>query len=279
MARGAEGHGHAPRGWAERTGADGALSPHFVGGLVCGGQGMRTVKPFQLTIGQALGHVYLVIRQCKMVKRIMPGFPIYVAHQMRGDCENGSPKVKDESRYPSPKELAPTLLVDKIEIYERQVKGWFLEPATLLFDLVNFQASFVIIAICFSYLEGVEQYRQGKASNNRSFEFFSSSFKRIFGDNALDGDELKKLYKQGRCGLFHDGMTQSDVIADMELDVPITTVWNSQVCLVHFHPKLLLEHVAQDFDDYIMELREDLASDLSKNFDKMYDLTGSKRES
>ncbi len=138
-----------------------------------------------------------------MPKKIMPGHPIFVAHEMLGQHSDGKAVVLDMEN--SDRILDPSNLDDKIIIYQRQVKGWFLEPAKLMLRVMDDQASFAILAICFSYLEGVEQYRRNESSKGKSGEFFKSSFRRVFGASSLDDDKLDILYDQGRCGLFHDG--------------------------------------------------------------------------
>jgi hypothetical protein len=212
-----------------------------------------------------------------MPKRITPDHPIYVAHEMLGMVEGGLQIVKDELK-PGSSALNPTEFNNKIKIYERQVNGWFLYPARYLFNSMGFQAGFVIITVCFSYLEGVEQYRQGLSSKGRSAQLFYDSFKRVFGENTLDDIALKTLYEQGRCGLFHDGMTRSDVIANMELKEPIAKVHNGDADLIHFNPEQCLVSVEKDFDGYINELKDSPEADLAKNFDKMYNIVSSLNE-
>jgi hypothetical protein len=134
-------------------------------------------------------------------KKITPGFPIYVAHQMLGEYVDRQ-VVTDERNV---KKLDPTELQDKICIYERQVREWFLSPAKMLFKMMGEQASFAVLAICLPYIEGVQQYREGDDSNGKSKDFFIKSFQRIFESCNLSDDFVGLLYGQARCGLFHDG--------------------------------------------------------------------------
>ena len=167
----------------------------------------------------------------------------------------------------------PRKLDDKISIYKRQVNGWFIEPAWLLLEPMGDQASFVILSICFSYIEGVEQYRQGRTSKNNSKSFFITSFKRIFGSEINDDRVIEKLYTKGRCGLFHDGMTNADVIYDMGLATVFMVVSHNGQEFIHFHPAELLFSIKRDFDGYIQELRQPTNVATRENFNRMYNLT------
>jgi hypothetical protein len=203
-----------------------------------------------------------------MPKKIMPGHPIFVAHKMLGQYSNGKTVVLDMEN--SNRILDPSNLDDKIIIYERQVKGWFLEPARLMLMGLGEKASFVVLATCFSHLEGIEQCRQVLSSEYRSKQVFKSSFRRVFSDLLLDDNQLNTLYYQGRCGLFHDGMTRSDVIYDMDLTTAFSVVNNGDLDRIYFHPFYLLESIEQDFDQYISELKSKQDNELRKNFHDRY---------
>jgi hypothetical protein len=85
-------------------------------------------------------------------KKIMPDHSIYVASDMLGMYIHGDPKVIDQTTGIT---LDPYNLEDRISIYERQVFGWFIDPAVKLIELINVGAAFIVLSICFSYLEGV----------------------------------------------------------------------------------------------------------------------------
>jgi hypothetical protein len=219
-----------------------------------------------------------------MPKTILQGHSIYVAHQMLGFWKD-RPCVQCERNSPELVELDPEIYADKILIYERQVQDWFLNPARRLLSDMGFQAGFVILSICLSYLEGVEQYRRGESSTGKtSRDFFCSSFKRVFGDKMLDDERIHDFYKDARCGLFHDGMTRSGVIADMDLKTPIEMVDFSGTTRICFQPSFLLNSIEYDFKAYIRDLRADPvalgrdpnrrpSSVLGKNFYAMYKLS------
>src|SRR5205823_7980748 len=97
--------------------------------------------------------------------------PIYIAPEILGSLNNDfEPVVIDER---NGNNLDPRNVNDKIIIYDRQVKGWFLKPAKRYTK--SEKNGFIVLMICLSYLEGIEQYIQGRSNNNNSKSFFRSS--------------------------------------------------------------------------------------------------------
>lgn len=186
-------------------------------------------------------------------------YPIYVAPGIKGELKDDGPYVFDEE---TDTVLDPNILSDKITIYERQVKGWFLDRATSISKVRN--NGFIVLMICLSYLEGVEQYRVGQRSNNQSRQFFVNALERLY-PNQYAKDKLEDLYRQARCGLFHNGMTESKIIYDYDVTVPID--FSDEFAIV-VNPKILLQDIQNDFRYYIQNLRND--SILQANFDRMF---------
>jgi len=184
--------------------------------------------------------------------------------------ENGPIVIIEETG----EEIVPYCIESRIRIYQRQVEGWFLCPARKLLEEMQDQASFAVLGICFAYLEGVQQYREGRPSERgESKEFFSRSFARVFDSCQLSSRHIDTLYSDGRCGLFHDGMTRSQVIYDLEQRQPFATRENGLQDLVIFHPGLLLKGVEDDFLRYIQQLKTVPTSTERDNFDTMFTVT------
>lgn len=207
--------------------------------------------------------------QTVMPKKIMPvqGYKLYVAHQMLGEYDGHNAIAIDEK---SKRRFNPGLLDNKILIYQRQVEGWFLAPAREIYTSIKEQASFVILSICFAYLEGVQQYIDGKSSKDASKTFFRDSFNRTFGSCGLTSTQIYGLYDQGRCGLFHDGMTRTQVIYDMSLGQAFAVRHNGSQDLFHFHPAHVLQSVEKDFADCIAILNDPNNNEYRKRFDSMF---------
>jgi len=178
--------------------------------------------------------------------------PLYVAPGIVGWIDSHeNPIVYDEIRN---EHLNPDDVFDKIKIYERQVEEWFINRATDLLEKENY--SLIVLMVCLSYLEGVEQYRRGESSRGRSQEFFVGAFKRLYPNKYSDND-LEDFYRQARCGLFHNGMIESRIIfSNSRFRLALKFSPNSDI---EVNPKLLLRDVKKDFRKYIGELKKNQA--------------------
>jgi hypothetical protein len=205
-----------------------------------------------------------------MPKRIMPNYPIYVAPQMLGKYVKRSPIVLDER---NGKTIDPYQLNGKIIIYQRQVEGWFLDPADRLLEQMDTQAIFVVLSICLSYLEAVQQHKEGEPSRNNSKAFFLRAFKDVFSSSEMEDEFADLLYIEGRCGLFHDSMTRGKIAYDMELDKAFKVINNESQDTIYFHPKYCLEGVKAHFADYISKLKREEEGRLRHNFYSMFTVT------
>lgn len=193
-------------------------------------------------------------------------FPIYVAHKIWGQKldDNGTTDsylIIDELE---DKKLDPYNLMDNISIYKRQVENWFLQPAKHF--IKEEQYIFVVLMICLSYFEGIEKYRLGGNGGLGSRLLFVNSMKRIYG-NRFNFSDLETLYSQARCGLFHVGMTDSKIVLSYTYENVIEFVDST---LIKINPKLLLEDIMVDFDNYLLQLTTDVT--LQRNFEAMFDI-------
>lgn len=152
----------------------------------------------------------------------------------------------------------------KIKIYEDRVNSWFLEIAEKLKS--DSETSFVILSIAIAYVEGNQQFREGKMSENNSKKFFIKGLRRIFDKETVPDDILKGYYKQIRCGLFHDGMTGSNVIVSRKFLDPLRYTNG----IIKINPHKFLDKIRQDFKNYIEELAWN--GELQKSFEKRFDL-------
>lgn len=192
---------------------------------------------------------------------------IYVAPQIIGRKTDFRTTVYDE-RYDI--YFNPEDIDDKITIYERQVKDWFLNR--IGFSMRSDNYGFIGLMVCLSYLEGVEQYRKGRKSvdlDERRFEsksFFRDSLNRIY-PNKFSDNQLNDFYSQARCGLFHNGMTDSKIVYSYEFEEALNF---GQSDTIEVNPKILLRDIKNDFNDYIEELR--FNNELRENFDRMFNI-------
>jgi len=201
-----------------------------------------------------------------MSKPIIDGEEIYVAPKMLGKFENGTPVIIDKLNNIR---LNPNNLDDKIKIYEREVNEWFINPAQQSLRDNSFLNSYLALMICMSYVEGVEQYRQGSHSRNKSKRFFINSINRIFPDQ-FSSRNIEQLYVEVRCGLFHNGMSNGSMIFDNEY--PDSIKFENNKKLIRVNPSKLLLHIQNDFQQFIAELKIQTNTEIRHKFNNIFNL-------
>lgn len=188
--------------------------------------------------------------------------PLYIAPEIIGWLDdNNNPIIIDER---SGNNLDPRNINDKIAIYERQVNDWFLNPATNLVNYRSRNKGFIILMICLSYLEGIEQYRRGETSEGNSRRFFISALNRIY-PNQFSNTQLQSFYSQARCGLFHNGMVQGKIIINNGFSQSLEFIGEMDIKV---SPSKFLHDIKEDFSLFIHELRTDIKT--QNIFDNMY---------
>ena len=189
--------------------------------------------------------------------------PLYLAPEILGCRDDHYNPVITDLRTET--YLDPYNIDDKILIYKRQVEEWFLNRAVSLCHRKN--NNFVVIMIATSYIEGVEQYRTGRESNGHSRQFFLAGLKRIFSLQNVSDDQLSNLYKHLRCGLFHNGMSGDVVVLNRSLKNAIEF---SNSGTIDINPKLYLDAIIQDFNQYIRDLNKQNNIQLRNQFNRMF---------
>lgn len=178
-------------------------------------------------------------------------------------------KYLAENKPPKESALDYRDIETKILVYEDRVKGWFLDVANELKK--NNEAGFIILQISLSYIEGNQQYREGKSSRNVSEKFFIRGMSRIFKRRGKNYKKLlKDFYKQVRCGLFHDGMTRRNVTISGEFKKDLLFTKNE----IKINPHKFLDTIYEDFENYIKQLKNKKNARLRKSFEDHMNLIG-----
>lgn len=200
-----------------------------------------------------------------MAKRIRTD-PIEIAPNIIGNIQdNGSYFVFDKVTNAL---LNPENIDDKIKIYERQVKGWFLDPTFKMVKYKPKHKGFLVLMSCISYFEGVEQFKTGISSNGNSKRTFTNAIKKLYPDKFSE-TQIIRLYIQARCGLFHDGMVKGQIIISTTYVESINITRND----IFINPKKLLNDIIEDFENYLSLLRND--AEARHNFNLMFSNIGS----
>lgn len=152
----------------------------------------------------------------------------------------------------------------KINIYEDRVNGWFLDIGRLL--IPNVYSEFVILQIAISYIEGNQQLRDGKISTGHSETCFAKAVQRIFAPDGVILEDAKILYREVRCGLFHQGMTSKRVLLSSAFSKAMMHMDGG----IYINPCLFFNRVVNDFHKYIHELKLPSNDDSRKKFEKIF---------
>jgi hypothetical protein len=163
------------------------------------------------------------------------------------------------------KGLSPEDINNQIKFYEDRVNGWFLGIAKKLSEKEN-EAGFVVLSLAIAYIEGNQQYREGKLSHRKSKSFFIKGMRRIFDKENVPKRILEDFYDQVRCGLFHDAITKKNVSISGMYPDPVRNI-NGKILI---NPHKFLDKVIEDFNKYILSLSYD--KKLRNNFQKRLDL-------
>ena len=114
----------------------------------------------------------------------------------------------------------PTIC-QKIDAFERHVFTRQLRIAQILAE--HFvsdkegdelsQIAFVIMSIALAYFEMIEQFASGKSSDGSSPEFFKRGFQRVYSTTPVSNDDVRRIYKYFRCGMYHIAMPRIAAIS------------------------------------------------------------------
>jgi hypothetical protein len=139
----------------------------------------------------------------------------------------------------------------KIAIFQDRVLGWFVNIGNLLIH--NDDASYILLMIAVSQVEGLQQYYEGESSNNRSPESFKNGMLRLFALDNTATSAIRKFYTEVRCGLFHDGFTNGAVFLSEAFLDPL--LFDEANQLLKINPHRFAKKVEQDIKDYCAKLR------------------------
>lgn len=166
---------------------------------------------------------------------------------------------------------------DLVDVFEDRMRNWFLMPAERLLEIPHCQIA--AVALLITYFEGIAIYLSGKDSKNRSFEFFSDGFSKVFPIQHQDKDAprivARAIYDQARCGFAHDGMFRTRVFFSDVPSKPLIFSFPkkngdldlSQVESIIINPNLFFESIRDHFEDYLKSLRVGSDSSVRQAFE------------
>lgn len=151
----------------------------------------------------------------------------------------------------------------KILVYEDRQKEWFFNIAEELKK--NNEAGFVILMLASSYLESNQQYREGESSEGKSEDFFKKALARVFP--RVTENQKNLLYKEMRCGFFHDGITRKTIFITGEQKGILKEERGNLI----INPHLFFDAIRMDFEKYISFIKEKSNHLERENFEKFWD--------
>ncbi|NOS68759.1 MAG: hypothetical protein HOP33_02370 [Verrucomicrobia bacterium] len=159
---------------------------------------------------------------------------------------------------------------DFVDVYEDRIRGWLLTWAHELNKPEH--AGFAALQLALAFFEGFAVFHDGEDSDGRSGAFFGRGFRLVFPQL----DELpekkaesivKKLYRLGRCGLFHLGMVRAGVFlhdGDFEFEVGFDAA--DEAAAIYINRHLFVKAITTRFEQYITELRDKSNSERRRRF-------------
>src|SRR2546426_557293 len=173
--------------------------------------------------------------------------------------------------------LSDPTVEDYIDVYEDQIKGWYLDVARQMHS--DEHAGFAALQIVFSYFEGHAVFYRGEDSKGRSRLFFKEAFLSMFPELfSYDGmnsrlleSTISAMYEDGRCGFFHAGITRKRfMLRDGEPIIRIGADLDTRTdaLQVFSDRRRFIDRLYEHFDRYITRLRNIRETQLRLNFTK-----------
>jgi hypothetical protein len=184
--------------------------------------------------------------------------------------------IKISPNFTSDKLRAGTLL-DRIDVYEDRVRGWLIDCGHILNK--HEHAGFGVLQSGLAYFEGSAVFHRGEDSRNRSREFFQFGFESVFPDvGALSPpireDFIDVMYRDGRCGMFHLGMTRRRIfLSDGEpvFRVSVNEAEDS-IEAIYVDRYGFIRSIDEHLSSYVARLRDPAQADLQATFETAWTL-------
>jgi hypothetical protein len=175
--------------------------------------------------------------------------------------------------------LQNPMIEDLVDVLEDRVRSWVLEPARkLASDPIE---QYAALSLLLTYFEGIWIYIQGKDSKDSSRKFFEAAFVEVFRSGGQSERMLRRLadvlYKDARCGFFHDGMFRERIFLGKPKGVMHVTLprvngvidEDGEIESVVIDVEEFYRYIEGHFGKLVSQLRDANQKDLRSNFHKM----------
>ena len=179
----------------------------------------------------------------------------------------------------------PLSLDGKIAIFLDRTYGWQLDIAE---QCINGRqdsegkcvlkpiphSGFAVLNIILSYFEMIAKYQDGFTKNSKSEYYFKQGLYSVFPQlknesTMLVDNLLDVLYFGCRCGLYHAGMTDQNIVLSGDTLFPL--VYVPHELKLKINPHLLVPSLKAHLADYGKQLRETTNAGLRQKFEKRFD--------
>jgi hypothetical protein len=168
---------------------------------------------------------------------------------------------------------------DLVDVLEDRIKCSVLDPARKLASDRREQSAALLLLL--TYFEGIWIFIQGEDSEGKSKRFFEAAFVEVFRSSRQSDHMLRRLaevlYKDARCGFFHDGMFRDRIFLGKSKGVMHATLplvngaidENGAIQSVVIDVEDFYRYVEGHFGKLVARLRDPSQTDLRSNFHKM----------
>lgn len=162
---------------------------------------------------------------------------------------------------------------DMIDVFEDRTRGWLLEPVrTLVEDRATEIPGF---ALSLSYFEEIWTYITGTESNGHSADYFTKAFVDVFRGTQPSEADLQAigdvLYKNGRCGFFHDAVFRWRILFGATRGGALEAhKENGEISAVLIQPSEFLVYLNAHLGKYIAAIRDPGQGELRRRFERIF---------
>ena len=114
------------------------------------------------------------------------------------------------------------------------------------------QSGYAILSIAMAYFEMIEQFCQGRKSNQgESTSFFTAGFCKVYPSSRLCSEDIRLIYQWIRCGMYHGGMPRHATRLSRFFPDGFQLI-DGAICI---NPGRVVEEIKSHFLEYVAVLR------------------------
>jgi hypothetical protein len=127
------------------------------------------------------------------------------------------------------------------------------------------ESGYAILSVVVSYFEMIAQFINGEDSEKKSPKFFVQGFRAVYPATPLTDDDIKKVYRVVRCGMYHGGMTKMGT----HLSRYFMNGFTLQGSDIFINPGRVIDEIKRHFIGYVARLRNLANTAERANFEKL----------